>query len=329
MTVRRAPIAAPSAWEGRRLRQRTDWIAVLAAAELADIGRAFETSGVREMPCERITKGDFPLPGLADRLADAAAEVRDGRGFCLLRGFPAAAYTVDDACRIFWALGLHFGTPVSQNSDGDLLGHVTDRGGDIKDARTRGYQTRGDLRFHTDRADVTGLFCVRPALRGGHSSLVSSMTIHNAIAATRPDLLAYLYEGYPIIHVEEGGAAPPRRVPVYSIADGVLSCGIQRNTVEKAIRAKVMPVTPEALAALDLFDRLANDPDLRLDFDLEAGDMLFVNNYTAMHARTSFEDHGEPARKRYLARLWLRFDQAWPVAAPFADTGGVAKRKRR
>ncbi len=76
MTPPRAPITAPSAWEGRRLRQRTDWIEVLAAAELADIGRAIETTGVRDMPCERITKGDFPLPGLADRLGEAAADVR-------------------------------------------------------------------------------------------------------------------------------------------------------------------------------------------------------------------------------------------------------------
>jgi len=215
---------------------------------------------------------------------------------------------------------------VSQNSNGDLLGHVTDRGGDIADTRTRGYQTRQELRFHTDRADITGLFCIRTALRGGYSSLVSSMTIHNRIAATQPDLLEFLYKGYPIIHVEEGGVSAPRRVPVYSVADGVLSCGIQRNTVEKAIRAKVMPVGRQALAALDLFDRLANDPDLRLDFDLEVGDMLFVNNYTAMHARTAFEDHAEPDKKRYLARLWLRFDQTWPVVDHLIDTGGVEKR---
>ncbi len=325
MTARLTPITASSAWKGRDLRQRTDWINVLEAAELAEIGRVFETSGVRDMPCERITKDDFPLPGLQDRLAQLAAEVRDGRGFCLLRGLPAAAYTVEDACRIYWALGLHFGTPVSQNANGDLLGHVTDRGGDIKDTRTRGYQTSQSLRFHTDRADVTGLFCVRPALRGGHSSLVSSMTIHNTIAATRPDLLEFLYEGYPIIHVEEGGTTVPRRVPVYSISEGVLSCGIQRNTVEKAIHAKVMPVGPESLAALDLFDRLANDQDLRFDFDLQAGDMLFINNYTTMHSRTAFEDHSEPARKRYLARLWLRFDQTWPVGAKFTATSGVAK----
>jgi hypothetical protein len=323
MTVRRAPITAPSAWEGRGLRQRTDWIEMLTAAELAEIGRAIETSGVRDMPVERITKSDFPLPGLGDRLGEAAAEVRDGRGFCLLRGFPSAAYTADDARRIFWALGLHFGAPVSQNSKGELLSHVTDAGGDIKNARTRGYETRQGLKFHTDRADVTALFCLRPALRGGHSSLVSSMAIHNTIAATRPDLLQYLYDGYPIIHVDRAGDSVPRRVPVYSIADDVLSCGIQRNTVEKAIRAKVMPVGPEALEALDLFDSLANDGDLRLDFDLEAGDMLFINNYTAMHARTSFEDHADPAKKRCLARLWLRFDQAWPVVADFADTGGV------
>ena len=39
--------------------------------------------------------------------------------------------------------------------------------------------------------------------------------------------------------------------------------------------------------------------------DLQPGDMQFINNYHVLHARTAFEDHPEPGRKRFLKRLWL------------------------
>jgi hypothetical protein len=40
--------------------------------------------------------------------------------------------------------------------------------------------------FHNDRTDIVGLFCYRKAKRGGESTLVSAMALHDIIAARAP-----------------------------------------------------------------------------------------------------------------------------------------------
>ena len=60
---------------------------------------------------------------------------------------------------------------------------------------------------------------------------------------------------------------------------------------------------------LDLYEEIANDPDLYLDMDLEPGDIQWLSNHTAMHARTGYEDWPEPERKRHLLRLWLSIEK--------------------
>ena len=72
-------------------------------------------------------------------------------------------------------LGIHIGTPVSQNSRGHLLGHVRDEGRTMDDPNARAYQTRAKMDFHSDQlpVDILGLFCVRTAKQGGASALTS------------------------------------------------------------------------------------------------------------------------------------------------------------
>jgi alpha-ketoglutarate-dependent taurine dioxygenase len=48
------------------------------------------------------------------------------------------------------------------------------------------------------------------------------------------------------------------------------------------------------------------DETLSVDFDLEPGQMQFVDNRALGHSRTAFLDYAEPAQKRHLVRLWLR-----------------------
>jgi alpha-ketoglutarate-dependent taurine dioxygenase len=55
-------------------------------------------------------------------------------------------------------------------------------------------------------------------------------------------------------------------------------------------------------ALLDLFE----DETLSADFDLEPGEMQFVDNRVLGHSRSAFEDFAEPGRRRHLVRLWLR-----------------------
>ena len=64
-------------------------------------------------------------------------------------------------------------------------------------------------------------------------------------------------------------------------------------------------LTAAASEALAMLDAMANHPDYNVVMDFQPGDMQFVNNYHVLHARTAFEDHPEPGRKRFLKRLWL------------------------
>jgi Taurine catabolism dioxygenase TauD, TfdA family len=75
-------------------------------------------------------------------------------------------------------------------------------------------------------------------------------------------------------------------------------------------------------AALDYLDELTKRPDLRLDMDLELGDIQFINNYTTLHSRTGFVDGPEPHQKRHMLRLWLKFPRAWPLSAEFPSHMG-------
>jgi len=77
-------------------------------------------------------------------------------------------------------------------------------------------------------------------------------------------------------------------------------------------------------AALDYLDELTERPDLRLDMDLEPGDMQLCNNYTILHSRTEFRDGPEPHQQRHLLRLWLKFPTPWPVGPHFPEHTGYS-----
>src|SRR5665647_898837 len=110
-------------------------------------------AAVRSLPAgtgpEQTRKPDFGLPRLSARLTAAAAEVRDGRGFVVLRGLPCDDGTsLQEFIGATWALGMHFGDPLSQNTDGNLIGHVVDA--TAEDPTPRMYRSNLELRPHND-----------------------------------------------------------------------------------------------------------------------------------------------------------------------------------
>lgn len=324
--IYRRQITGASAWKSAQMKASNDWIHVLTEAEILDLDRALRNVQERSLEMAAVTRGDFPLPVLEPYLANLEKTVRTGRGFALLRGIPVDRYTDKEVCLIKWGIGTHLGEKISQNSYGDLLGHVFDHGRDPNSTRTRGYQTSGELRFHVDRADMTSLLCLRKGREGGLSRVVSSMSVHNEILAQHPEFLPPLYEGVPYIHIEEAGEMRSWKEPVFSFADGVLSCSIRRNTVQKAIERSGIVMTTLETAALAYFDSVAEDPEFVLEMELEPGDIQFVNNYTILHGRTAFTDDPAPEKKRHLVRLWLKFFTPRPTAAFLRDQyNGIEK----
>lgn len=308
------PVTGPAAWKSADMKDPAVWTHVLTEAEIDDLDRALRGVQKRGLAMAQVTQADFPLPVLGPFLRGLEETIRAGRGFALIRGIPVERYTDEEVFLIKWGIGTHLGEKVSQNVYGDLLGHVYDHGRDPDSTRTRGYQTSGELRFHVDRADMTSLLCLRQGRAGGRSRVVSSMAVHNEILARHPEYLPPLYEGVPYIHIEEAGEMRSWKEPVFSVTDGVLSCSIRRNTVQKAIERSGIPMAPLDIAALRCFDEIAEDPAFVLEMDLEPGDIQFVNNYTILHGRTAFVDGPSPGKKRHLVRLWLKFFTPRPTA---------------
>jgi len=322
------PIASPKAWRGEALAGDPAWVMRLDDAEIGELGQALAVARATGRPLAEIEREHFPLPMLAPRLARALDEVYEGRGFVMIRGLPVARYSDDDVGLIFWGIGRYLGSPLYQNPQGDLLGHVYDHGRTYGNIDVRGYETNAYLPYHTDGCDLVGLMCRRRGLAGGLSSIVSSVTVHNEILAHHPEYLGLLYNGFYYIRREEaltGSGVSERPVPVFGCRDGVVSCRYIRNQINAGAVKRGIPLTTIERAALDYFDEVTRRPDLRLDMDLEPGDIQLCNNYTILHSRTEFIDGPEPDRKRHMLRLWLKFPRPWPIAEDFPDQIGYKR----
>src|SRR5262245_9575895 len=320
------PVEGPTVWYGPDMMRRSDWIHTLSATDVGEIERAMRPLADRQADIARIGKADFPLPGLAPKLAAICEELLHGRGFAVLRGLPVERWSMREATTAYFGIGSHFGSARSQNAKGHVLGHVRDLGLNAeRDPTARVYQTRERQTYHTDSCDVVGLLCLETAKSGGASALVSSMTIYNEMLKRRPDLLPCLFQA---MHTDRRGEVPAGQkpwhdTPVFSWYEGHLSALYARRYIESARRfPEVPPLTPEQTEALDLFDALAEDAALNMQMTFRPGDIQWVHNHTMLHDRTAFEDWPEPERKRHLLRLWLAPPGARPLPAIYAERYG-------
>ncbi|HET6402654.1 MAG TPA: TauD/TfdA family dioxygenase [Candidatus Kapabacteria bacterium] len=318
----------PSTWYGPDWIGREDeWIIPFSPQEITELEAAAEQwdAAHKSGNIETIIVRDFKLPTLAPKLLGLREELIHGRGFALLRGLPTANYTEREAAIVFCGLGSHLGLARPQNAQGHLLGQVRDMGMTSRDPNVRVYQTKERQTFHTDSTDVVGLLCLSTAKFGGLSLLVSSSTIFNEMHKRRPDLLQLLMG--PIATDRRGeipkGMLPYYSIPVFNYYEGYLSAIYQRQYIDSAQRFPDAPrLTPEHTEALNLFDELANSPELNFSMKLEKGDMQFVYNHTLLHDRTAFEDWPEQAQKRHLLRLWLSIPGDRPLPEIFAEKFG-------
>jgi hypothetical protein len=307
-TTKFDPVAAPWVWSADEIAARGDWIVQLDADALDDIASALDGVKQRNLALDEITADDFPLPSLAAVLPEIKRLLADGPGLCLVRGFPVDRFERDDLALILWGIGTHLGMGASQSYRGDMIGDVMDMShtGDIR----RSYRSPRPLNLHADPIDVVGLLCLRRAKTGGTSLLTSSLAVHNAILAERPDLLAALYRGYYYRHSEAASTAEPpttaHRVPVFGRGADRVMCNFNASPISRSLAEDDLEDDAAALEAFELFKNTAARDDLLYRMMLEPGDLQFLNNRTVMHGRTQFEDFDGIGRKRLMLRLWLR-----------------------
>jgi hypothetical protein len=322
-------------WTGPQLAERPEWNHVLTDAERAEL---LDLLGGLQEPGSTIPPGkrpwdawsskDVPLPDLAARLKRIQLELEDGAGVARVRGFPSEGLNPTEVRALYWAFSLHLGTAVSQSAAGEKIFSVRDAGFSAEDPRSRGPNTARKLSFHTDRGDVTGFLCLQSAKSGGDNEIASSMAVYNAVLERRPDLIPVLMNPFYYLRhtVDQGNDQPWCLQPVFSFTDGHFACCLLRVLIERAHGDPRLPdLTPDQIDALDLVEAVAEEGETHLQFRQEAGDLIFINNWTVLHRRASFVDHAEPELRRHILRTWLSMPNSRPLDPTFRENWGAVE----
>ena len=338
MSQFRKLVIGKSSWKRATLEADTSWQFKFEAQHLDEIFVLLKMLRAAKLKPPYIGREHILAPSLCELMLAIRHEVEEGYGVSRVTGFPVEDFGLGDLESFFWVLGLLVGQPISQNSAGECIAHVVDRGVSYGEANARGYTTRAELVPHCDAGpDFTGLLCVHPSMRGGASTLVSSMAIYNEILTRHPEFLDDLYRGY--FH-DLRGEGPTGRldeltnhpIPVYSYYNGHLSCSFNTKSMEQANDKMGTQYSNNQKAGIDYILELAKDPVFRYDMAFQAGDIQFVNNHIVLHSREQYEDFPEQERKRRLLRLWIIQPECRSLDPLYADRfntgprGGIARR---
>jgi hypothetical protein len=321
-------LGGPAAWTAAQMKATDEWKVELSDAQVDELREALQSVDRPDIEVVEVAKDDFELPTLGPVLEDVVDELMDGRGFVLVRGVPVESLTERQAELMSWMIGLHIGIPIQQGAGGAPLMHVRDQGGDKNHPLARGYQHRAHLDYHTDSPDVVALACIRPAMQGGVSTIVSSVSVHNEILSKRPDMAEVLYESW--WHDRRRGDGPDSffQCPIWAVNDQKkLFAYYGPDYVRSASRGEGVPeMTPVQVEAMELLEATNNDPRFVLNMDFQPGDVQLLNNYVIMHGRTEYQDYpDEPERKRDLIRLWLTIDRDLNLPESISDRGLMAR----
>jgi hypothetical protein len=337
MAAMRQPLHGPFVWTGEELARSSAWRFALSEEMAAEIDNAYTTFKHRGGDWQQMQRQDFPLPRTRPLLDEIAETLENGLGLARLSGLPVARYSDDDLKTIWYGIGLHLGTPVSQSHAGLRLKVIRDEGatvgevyGEMRETDGKSFLSayaravsNGPLRFHTDRTDVVGLLCIEQAASGGLSKIASTVAIHNEILRLRPDLLEELYRPYPRSRLgeEKNGGELFYMLPVFGMRDGRFTSHYSRTYIEAAQKLAHVPrLTDRQIEAMDLLAETAERLCYRMHF--QAGDMQFLNNHVIYHARDAFADDTASGRVRRLVRLWLAMPNSRPLPEDHAVLWG-------
>ena len=167
--------------------------------------------------------------------------------------------------------------------------------------------------YHTDNAFNTppehvALFCLRTAMEGGLSGLISLDSVYNRLLDAFPEQVERLFQ--PFLFDRQREHAPDdvttSQKPMFEVNRGELNVALATGLVRQGHRMLDRQMDDDTRAALKALDTVMETPELGREFAFEPGQIQIVNNRRLGHRRTAFTDWPEPDRRRHLVRVWLR-----------------------
>ena len=111
--------------------------------------------------------------------------------------------------------------------------------------------------------------------------------------------------------------------PIYSFHEGRLNIIHKAPYIYSAQQYDGVPkLTDLQKEALEMFERLTSDDEMKLDVELQPGECVLCSNHSLVHGRTAFEDGSgaEAGSTRHMLRLWLTLPNGRPLPAHYGDT---------
>jgi alpha-ketoglutarate-dependent taurine dioxygenase len=306
-------IEGPSAWQCRQVRPESYRVS-LSPACLDEIRHAADALRAYPLPTIVLDPGEFALPQCAAAMAQVRRILDRGIRFAVLDRLLLDEIGAEAAPAIYWLLASLVARPVAQKLDGTLIYDVHDTGRQaLPGSGVRPDKTNIEIRFHNDNSyntrppEYVALLCLRTAKRGGRSRVASFHSAHNALLAHGREHLPRLYRPFWFDRQREHFAdeSPIFSAPVFELA-GELRTRLSAHQIHGGYALRGEPIDNEGAGALDALLSLFDEDEMSLEFDLEPGQIEFLDNRAIGHSRTEFEDHVEPERRRHLVRLWLR-----------------------
>ena len=307
------PIEGPSAWVGRNV-QPEGYQVELSAASRDEIRHTVDELRAYPLPTIVLRPEDFAMPACREQMARVRRILDHGVRFAIVDRLPVAEMDTGEATAIYWLLSSMISRPVAQKLDGTLIYDVLDTGQRaLPGSGVRPDKTNTEIRFHNDNAynatppDYVGLLCLRRAMSGGHSRVISFHTAHNGLLARYPKRLPRLYQPFWFDRQREFhlGESSIFAAPAFENS-GELKARFSVHQINSGYAMKGEALDEDGANAIAAMLEVFDDDGLAVNFDLEPGQLQFVDNRALGHSRTAFADYPEPDRRRHLVRLWMR-----------------------
>jgi hypothetical protein len=206
------------------------------------------------------------------------------------------------------------------------LGKLNDRYGELFEVKDRNLdykkdaipvsKTNASTGFHTDSTafqyspDIVGLLCLQPGKTGGESIIANAASLYlwlkkyypKSIPILSKDIIRDVITPGSNIDVE---AIKKNRFPIFSYQTGLFKFRYMRYWIISG-HEKCNKILPEELIkGLDHIDKFFERKERQINYNMERGDILYINNNFICHNRTEYNDYEDLERKRTLIRTWI------------------------
>ena len=303
----------PMAWKASSSIDQ-DAVVTLGQACLDELEVAARFLKDNPLPTLLVNAEAFAMENCRQTCREIRHRLDHGLGFVIIESLPVDEYDLEIVEKLYWLLMSLVGRPVAQKWNGEMIYEVTDTGKKATaGSGVRSSKTNGGQIYHTDNSfnlppSFVGLLCVRPAMQGGISGLISFDSVYNEMLERHADVLPRLYQ--PFYFDRQREHAPGDTLhssnPVFENRDKVLHTRLATSLIRAGYIVAEQQIDDEAEQALKALDEVMETSTLGKSFDFAPGQIQIVNNRRLGHRRTAFTDSPDPAEKRHLLRIWLR-----------------------